>query len=101
MGYVSASKPLGVLEVAPGWIGLRIRPAFVRAIFGIETLDVTAGQDVVVFPVRRSIGLEGIGIKTPDGRSFYFLVDDRSAGLAAVAAAGFQVSGQEQKMKLR
>ena len=100
MGYVDATKPLGVLEVAPEWIGLRVRPAFVRAIFGIETLDVTTGQDVVVFPVRRSMGLEGIEIRAPGGRSFYFFDNDRSAVLAAVAAAGFEVSGQEQKMKL-
>jgi hypothetical protein len=103
MGYVRATPPLGVLEVAPGRIGLRVRPTFVRATFGAETLDVTVGQDVVVFPARRSRpqGLEGIGIRVPRRQSFYFWNHDRSEVLAAAAAAGFEVSHQEQEMKLR
>jgi hypothetical protein len=54
MGYTHATKPLGVLEVSQGRLRLWVRPAIIRAVFGIETLDVTVGQDVAVAPARRS-----------------------------------------------
>lgn len=99
MGYVHASRPLGVLEVAPGRIGLRVRLPIARWVFGIENLNVTAGQGVVVFPARRLQGLGGIEIRVPDRPSSYFWNTNRSEVLAAVAAAGFEVSDQEQEIK--
>lgn len=100
LGYVHASMPLGVLEVAPGRLGLRIRPAFIRAVFGVPTLEAMAGQDVVVFPARRPQGLMGIEIRTPGRQSSYFCNYRRAEVLAALAAAGFEVSDQVQTMKL-
>jgi hypothetical protein len=101
MGYGRATPPLGVLEVAPGLIVLRVRPAIVRVMFGVEPLNVTAGQDVAVFPAskKRPQGLEGIGIRVPGRQPFYFWNQNRSEVLAAVAAAGFEVSDQEQEMR--
>lgn len=99
MGYVTASRPLGVLEVAPGRIELRVRLPIARWVFGIDNLDVTAGQGAVVFPTRRLSGLDGIEIRVPGRPSSYFWNTNRSEVLVAVAAAGFEVSDQEQTMK--
>jgi len=103
MGYTHATKPLGVLEVSQGRLRLWIRPAIIRAVFGVETLDVTVGQDVAVAPARRSkrYQLGGIEIRLPGRPAFYFWSDGYVEVLAAVAAAGFEVSDQEQTMKLR
>ncbi len=103
MGYTHATKPLGVLEVSQGRLRLWIRPAIIRAVFGVETLDVTVGQDVAVSPARRSkrYQLGGMEIRLPGRPAFYFWSDEYVEVLAAVAAAGFEVSDQEQMMKLR
>ena len=63
----------------------------------------TPGQGVVVFPARRPrrYGLQGIEIRVPGQPSFYFWNNNRSEVVAAMAAAGFEVSDQEQTMKLR
>jgi hypothetical protein len=103
MGYVHASRPLGLLEVASGRIGLRVRLPIARLIFGIENLNMTAGQGIIVFPARRLRfqGLDGIEIRVPGRLSSYFWNSNRSEVLAAIAAVGFEVSDQEQEMKLR
>jgi hypothetical protein len=38
MGYTHATKPPGVLEVSQGRLRLWVRPAIIRAVFGIETI---------------------------------------------------------------
>jgi hypothetical protein len=97
MGYVHATKPLAVLEVSPGRIRLWLRPAIIRAAFGVETLDATAGQHVVVSPARRTARRElgGIEIRCPGRPPFYFWSSEYTKVLAEVAAAGFEVSDQE------
>jgi hypothetical protein len=68
-----------------------------------RNLNTTAGQDIVVFPTRRLKfqGLDGIEIRVLGRPSSYFWNSNRSEVLAAIAAAGFEVSDQEQEMKLR
>jgi len=103
MGYVLVTWPLGVLEVSPGRIGLRVRLAITRAVFGIETLDAHVGEGIVVYPAHRpALGGYGSGIeiRLPGRPSFYFWTEKRAEVLAAIAAVGFEVSDQEQKLKL-
>jgi hypothetical protein len=121
-------EPLGtwaVLDIMPGRIELRVRPAILRALQMIEDVSVTPGDGVVVHPahqtatsrfqrVRPGVALQ---IDRPRARywqrkwgrrsdprywpAYYFWTSDRDQVLAIAAAAGFEVSSLEQSIEPR
>jgi hypothetical protein len=98
MGYVHVGALLAVLEVAPARLVLRVRPAIARVIFGVENLAVVPGDDVVIF-LARKLGQQGIEARLEGRPSYYFWTDRRHEVLNSLAAAGFQVSEEEQRMR--
>jgi hypothetical protein len=115
-----ASDPVGVwravLDVAPARIELRVRPPVVRVLLLMEDLMAVPDDGVVVFPAhqeddrgrwgRKGVEIRGAGSSRYWDRrwgrrgarmpSYYFWTRQRDEVLAAAAAAGFEVSGQEQ-----
>ena len=115
-------EPVGVLravlDVAPARIKLRVRPPVVRVLLLMEDLSAIPGDGVVIFPAhqedhrgrwsRRGIEIQVAGSSRYWDRrwgrqgarmpSYYFWTRERDEVLAAAAGAGFEVSGQEQRI---
>jgi hypothetical protein len=98
LGRMSASMPLGVLELVPGRITFRIRPAFLSSMFGAKALVAAPADVEAVFPARVRFGYRAIGIRPLGAPPYYFLcAGQRDSILSAVAAAGFPVQWDERK----
>ena len=115
-------QPVGVLRavliVAPARIELRVPPV-VRTLLLMEDLNVLPGDAPVIFPAHQtgSLGPRGIAIEVTHfssrywqrrwGRlgarmpAYYFWTSRREQVLTAAAAAGFDVSGEEQSIEPR
>jgi hypothetical protein len=100
MGYVDVGIFLAVMDIGPGILELRIRPMFLRPMFGIQNLQVVPDPTTVVCPARK-IGQIGIEIRRVARPSSYFWTNQRSDLLATLAAAGFRILMEEQKMSYR
>lgn len=100
MGYTDVGMPLAVIEVDAGVLRLRVRPSLVRWMFGIENLEVFPDPGTVIYPARK-FGQTGIEIRRERTPSYYFWTAERSNLLATLAAAGFQVSTEENQMTYR
>ncbi len=98
MGRMNASTPLGVLEIAPGRLTLRVRPRFMASLFGARALVMTPADVEVIFPARRKLRYRAVGIRPYDEPPSYFIVPGGNRGpiLSAVAAAGFPVQWEER-----
>ena len=66
--------------------------------FGIANLTVEPGPGIVIFPAHK-LGQTGIKIRMNGRPSYYFWTSKRSDLLAKLAAAGFDVSPEEQRMR--
>ena len=96
LGRMNATSPLAVLTVSIDALSLRLRPAPVAAVFGVERLD-TARQSVhEVFPASGRMRASGVGIVVGDDPVAYFWTTDREGVLAALAQYGYPVSWQER-----
>lgn len=97
MGRMNASAPLGIFELTPGRLSLRVRPGFLASMFGIKPLEVSPNQVEAVFPARARFRHRAIGIR-PIGQppSYFLLGGDRETILSAAAAAGFPVQWEER-----
>lgn len=98
MGYVEVGLFLAVAELGDRGLVLRVRPGVVRLMFAIENLTVHPADGAVIYPAR-ALGRSGIEIRVGGRPSYYFWSDRRSELLAALAAAGFEVSAEEQRMR--
>jgi hypothetical protein len=90
-GRISATFPLAVLEINNGTLVFRIRPRWLQAIVGAQTLKVSAGDGTVLFPVDQLAGI-GVGVRPIGQPAWYFRSFTQNDILAAAAAVGFQVS---------
>ena len=100
MGYMEIGVFLAVAEVSKRALVLRVRPAIIRLMFGIENLRVAPGEGAVIFPAHK-LGQTGIEIRREGRPSYYFWTGHRDDLLAALHAAGFEVSAEEQRMRRR
>ena len=100
MGYMSLSMFLAVVDVSPGRLRMRCRPALIASGFGLSRLDVTPQDGVTIYPAH-VFAREGIEIRIPGNLSYYFWVEDRLKLMSVISAAGFSVSDAEQNYRLR
>jgi hypothetical protein len=100
MGYTDIGILLAVIEVGAGLLKLRVRPALLRLMFGIENLSAAADPGTIIFPAHK-YGQTGIEIRRESLPSCYFWTGHRSDLLASLAGAGFRVSTEEQAMSYR
>jgi hypothetical protein len=98
MGYVEIGVFLAVAELGEQGLVLRARPAMIRLMFGIENLTVRPGDGTVIYAAR-AVGRSGIEIRVSGRPSSYFWTGQRGELLASLAAAGFEVSAEEQRMR--
>lgn len=98
MGRINASTPLGVMEIAPGRLTLRVRPRFMTSIFGAKALVVAPADVEVIFPARRQLRYRAVGIRPLGEPPSYFITprENRALVLSAAAAAGFPVQWEER-----
>lgn len=89
-GRLSATLPLAVLEISGTMLVFRIRPRWVQALVGAQSLRLSAGDGTVVFPVEQLAGI-GVGVRPVGQSAWYFRSFSRGDILAAAAAAGFDV----------
>lgn len=88
-----ASWPLAVLEVLPGRLRIRVR---LLRLLGGDSLDAGPEDVAEVFPARGRFGARGLGVRTADGRRFFFWTGETQRVLGAVADQGFRVSDEEK-----
>ena len=100
MGNVDIGIFLAVMEVGTAILNRRIQSALVRMMFGIENLRAVPDPRTVIFPAHK-FGQTGIEVRREGKPSYYFWTGQRSSLLRRLAAAGFQVSAQDQKMSYR
>jgi hypothetical protein len=100
LGYTDIGIFLAMLEVSPGVLRFRVRPALLRLVFGLQVLQAVPGDGTRIFPARK-FGQSGIEIRREHMRSYYFWTGRRGDLLSSVAAAGFEVSTDEQTMSYR
>lgn len=98
VGYVEVSIFLAVAELGEQGFVLRVRPFIIRLMFGIENLTVRPVDGTVIYPAR-AFGRSGIEIRVSDRPSYYFWTGHRAELLASLAAAGFEVSAEEQRIR--
>lgn len=98
MGYVEISVFLAVAELGEQGLVVRVRPGIIRLMFLIENLAVRPGDGTVIYPAR-AIGRWGIEIRMSGRPSYYFWPGERGDLLVSLAAAGFEVSAEEQRMR--
>jgi hypothetical protein len=91
VGRISGTFPIGVLELTGTTLVFGTRPRIIRKLFGTQTLTVTPGDEVTIFPVRRAVGM-GIGIQPAGGPTWYFWTNAGREVLEALASAGFEIS---------
>jgi hypothetical protein len=99
MGRVNATWPLAVLEVTSGELSLRLRPRILAVMFGARRLHASTAENTLAFPARGWFGSKGIGIQVDNQRPYYFLRADQAGLLSALAAAGFAVTWDEQRIR--
>jgi hypothetical protein len=97
MGRMTATIPLGILELSGNLLTLRVRPRSLGTMFGAKSLVVSPGEVDVVFPARGKLRSTAIGIR-PHGSppSYFQLGGDRASILSAIAGAGFHVQWEER-----
>ncbi len=95
-GYVNVGVLLAVLEVAPGQLVLRTRPALMRLMFGIKNLTAAPDESVTIFPFRGRFQT-GVEVRLAAHSSYYFWTSRASEILSCLAAAGFDVSADLQR----
>lgn len=98
LGYIQVGVFLAVAELGEQGLVLRVRPAIIRMMFGIENLTVRPGDGTVIYAAR-TVGQSGIEIRISGRPSYYFWIGQRGDLMARLAAAGFEVSAQEQRMR--
>jgi hypothetical protein len=96
VGRISSSLPIGVLELTGATLVFGTRPRIIRRLFGTQTLTITRGDEVTIFPVRRLVGM-GVGIRPLGQPTWYFWTNAGGEVLQALASAGFEVSRGVQK----
>jgi hypothetical protein len=92
LGWLNATWPLAVLEIAPSGVTLRVRTG---RVFGAEPLIFAPSSGVRVAPVRR-LGTSGLAFRQPHTATSYFWTSSREEILATLDCAGYQVSWAEQ-----
>jgi hypothetical protein len=100
LGYVDIGILLAVMEVGAGVLSIRVRPALIRMMFGIQNLQTVPDLRTEIFPAHK-FGQAGIEVRREGKPSYYFWTDRRSDLLAALTASGFRVSTEEQAMSYR
>jgi hypothetical protein len=98
MGRMSATMPLGLLELTGGSLTLQVRPVLLSRMYGVRPLEVTPQEVEAIFPARRRIRGTSIGIRPHGQPPYYFLAgSDRAAILTVLGYAGFPVDWSEHK----
>jgi len=96
-GRVSGTLPVGVLELTEGELRFSVRPAVLRSVLGAQGVVARPGDGTAIFPVRRLVG-GGVGIRRPDGQTWYFWSNSPGVVLSAISSAGFTISDQPAKL---
>jgi hypothetical protein len=118
--YDPVRVPSAVLEISPGRIGLRVRPAFIKLLLVMEDLTAVPADGATLYPAREVGGWRdrlGIAILAPHFRPrmwdhrwgrlgaevppYYLRTGERDVVLAAAAAAGFEVGDREWPIEPR
>jgi hypothetical protein len=97
VGWVSATTPLGVLEVVNNTLILRLRPRFIQSMFGTKVLSTTAADGVIIYPARK-FSMRGVAVQVPDFPAYYFWGRDADDVLQSLGSAGFEVSSEERRL---
>ncbi len=101
LGKVHATWPLVLLDVTTTDLTLRMRPAFLGAMFGARPLTATLGPGIQAFPARSSWSWGSyVGIRTPDGGEGYVYASDPGRILNRLAFSGCDVDPRERKIQL-
>jgi len=95
-GEVSATWPLVVFEVSRTELVLRIRPPLGAAPLGARALRARPDAETVAFPAR-GWWSRFVGIRTAHGDG-YFQTSRPEELLGVLQAAGFHVTGVEQRI---
>jgi hypothetical protein len=82
---------VGELELTGGTLVFRIKSRTFQRLFGTQTLTVTAGTRVAIFPVKRLLGM-GIAIQPEGQEVWYFWTSSGPEILTALRDAGFEIS---------
>jgi hypothetical protein len=90
-GRISATFQVGELELTGGTLVFRIKSRTFQRLFGTQTLTVTAGTRVAIFPVKRLLGM-GIAIQPEGQEVWYFWTSSGPEILTALGDAGFEIS---------
>jgi hypothetical protein len=90
-GRVSGTFQVGELELTGGTLVFRIRARTFQRLFGTQTLNVTVGARVTIFPVKRLLDM-GVAIQPQGQEVWYFWTSSGPEILTALGDAGFEIS---------
>jgi hypothetical protein len=96
-GRVSATFPVGILELTESELRFSVRPALLRTVVGAQGVVVHKEDGTAIFPVRRPVG-GGVGIRQHDGQTWYFWTNSPDVILSAIRSVGFTISDQPVKL---
>jgi hypothetical protein len=91
LGRVSATFPIGSLELTGATLVFRIRPRWASSFLGARVLTVTPSDGALIFPVHQLAGI-GIGIRPVGEAAWYFRTRAADEILPVLSSAGFEVS---------
>lgn len=97
MGRLNATWPFATLELSGAAVRLAIVPG---RLFGVKPISAGPSAVELVFPVRGRLGAVGIAIRPPAVPDCYFWTRRQREVIAALAAAGFPVSWEEQRPRI-
>jgi hypothetical protein len=92
LGYMQATLPLAVLELAGPALIFRLRPRFLAKLTGIQALVIRPGDDVAITPVKSKATWQGIEINVPGTPAYTFWTTSRAEILSSLENVGFTVS---------
>ncbi|MFK0173785.1 hypothetical protein ACIQU5_33905 [Streptomyces sp. NPDC090306] len=96
-GRLNATWPFGVLTVEHRRVRLRIRFfGAVPRLSGAQPLDGTPEDIVEIFPCRGRLGTSGVGLRTDQGRRYFFWTGAAARVLDACRREGFTVTTDVQ-----
>lgn len=101
LGYMQATIPLAVMELSGRRLVVRLRPRLLGKITGTNSLEIEPASGVTVLPVRSNWTWQGMEIRVQGRQSYYFWTRKRAEIMAALAAAGFDISSEEAQMRSR
>lgn len=93
---VNATRPFAKLAVDAGQIYICLRPRLAARLFRADELAGTPGNVECVYPAVGRL-FRGVGVRTTDGRDYYFRTAAGDEILAAARLGGFTVPSENRE----